>query len=160
MQLDLCLKQQFFLPTKGFHQESVSIITHKHVVAARFRKSSEFCGGNKTFQIPRDIRYSSYGYGLSADAKGSPKTVFPIINFPEDTFGLREDAVKLFKDNGIDQQDLIFMNEDIGAIVKNEGNKITLVDHNGLSALQMTGDNDFRPYIDAIIDHHEVEPML
>ncbi len=108
--------------------------------------------GNEAADL--DSMVSSIIYSYLQGTTTDDGTFVPVINIPRADFKLRTEASYLLKDTGIDETNLIFIDEiDLGALYEKGSLKLTLIDHNVLSRQQQS----FSEAVTEIIDHHNDE---
>eukprot|EP01103_Thecamoeba_quadrilineata_P001265 TRINITY_DN11118_c0_g1_i1.p1 TRINITY_DN11118_c0_g1~~TRINITY_DN11118_c0_g1_i1.p1 ORF type:complete len:383 (-),score=81.89 TRINITY_DN11118_c0_g1_i1:98-1075(-) len=80
----------------------------------------------------------------------------PVLNFPQQLFRLRYDCAILFKETGVNVDDLLFRDEiELDSLFQSSRLRLHLTDHNKLSEKQAS----FGPVVEEIIDHHADEKL-
>ena len=87
--------------------------------------------GNEAADLDSMASAIAYAYHLSALEKG--KTVIPVMPIPREDFRLRTEAAYVFKQAGIDLDNLLFSDDTdlLSLLARAKG--LVLVDHNKLS---------------------------
>ena len=133
------------------HVETLNIYLKQARVNADGADAGAIVIGNEAADL--DSMVSAILYGLLASAcraSGAPP-VIPVVNCPRSDFALRTEAVYLFAALGVDVDALLFIDEiDLEALHRAGRLRLTLVDHNILSAEQ----EKYANAVEAIIDHH------
>ena len=108
--------------------------------------------GNEAADLDSMASAVSFAWYLHLSDK--TQSSFPLINIPRADFKLRTEAVFLFKEAGVDIDQLLFTEDvDLNKLKAGNNIKLILVDHNKLASSQ-TG---LETVISGIIDHHADE---
>ncbi len=112
-------------------------------------KATTIVIGNEAADL--DSMASAVAYAFFLKSKKLAENPVPLINIPLDDFKLRTEAVFLFKEAGIDPENLISVNDvDLDSLYKNGNMKLILTDHNKIGAHQ----EKYKDAIVEILDHH------
>ncbi|MCK5674656.1 MAG: DHH family phosphoesterase, partial [Spirochaetales bacterium] len=116
------------------------------------KKQSTIVMGNEAADLDSMASAVCYAWYLYLSDKN--QSSFPLINIPRADFKLRTEAVFLFKEAGVDIDQLLFAEDVDLEILNKDGNlKLVLVDHNKLASSQ----SGLEKSISAILDHHADE---
>jgi exopolyphosphatase len=108
--------------------------------------------GNEAADL--DSMASAVSYAWYLYLNNSSENVFPLINIPREDFKLRTEAVYLFKEAGVEVDQLLFAEDIDLETLKRDGNlKLVLVDHNKLASSQ----SGLEKSVSLILDHHADE---
>ncbi|XP_067938667.1 exopolyphosphatase PRUNE1-like isoform X2 [Watersipora subatra] len=105
--------------------------------------------GNESCDLDSAVSALSYAF-LLQHQKNPDQQFIPVLNVPRRDYPLKTEVVFLFTKYGINQLDLIFL-DDIEALRRNgRYNGVHLVDHNVTS----TSLSDMEAHVKTIVDHH------
>ncbi len=105
--------------------------------------------GNEAADLDSMASAVTYAYFLKITGKA--KRVVPLINIPLADFKLRTEAVFLFKEAGVDAENLISVTDtDLNSLYSKGNMRLVLTDHNKIGAHQET----FKDAVVGILDHH------
>ncbi len=109
--------------------------------------------GNEAADL--DSMASSIAYGYLLSLQDTASVALPVMPIPRADFKLRTEAVYLFREAGIELDDLVFFDDvDFDKLIA-DGAVIILVDHNRLSlALEQ-----YHLSVVGVVDHHKDEEM-
>lgn len=108
--------------------------------------------GNEAADLDSMASAVTYAWYLHLNDTGG--NYFPLINIPRADFKLRTEAVFLFKEAGVEIDQLLFAEDvDLELLNKEDNLKLVLVDHNKLSSSQ----SYLEKSIISILDHHADE---
>lgn len=111
--------------------------------------------GNEAADLDSMASAVVYAWLLSREAGGS--VCVPLIPIPREDFRLRTEAVYLFKEAGISEHDLLFLDDvDLAALKARSALKLVLVDHNKPSKAMAA----YTDCVTGIIDHHQDEGLF
>ncbi len=108
--------------------------------------------GNEAADL--DSMASSIAYGFLCSILSPAQLALPVMPIPRADFILRTEAVYVFKEAGINLDDVVFFDEvDLDSLMTNAN--LALVDHNILA----TGLAKFSDQVVTILDHHKDEGL-
>jgi exopolyphosphatase len=108
--------------------------------------------GNEAADL--DSMASAVSYAWYLYLSDINQSSFPLINIPRADFKLRTEAVYLFKEAGVEIDQLLFAEDVDLETLNNNGNlKLVLVDHNKLASSQ----SGLEKSVSSILDHHADE---
>jgi exopolyphosphatase len=103
-----------------------------------------------------DSMASSVAYAWLLARQPGELLTLPVINIPRGDFALRTEAVWLFREAGVQVDDLIFLDEiDLDRAHAQGRLRLVLVDHNSLPASR----RDWGRIVEEILDHHADEGL-
>ncbi len=109
--------------------------------------------GNEAADL--DSMASSIAYGYLCTLQNPDTPALPVMPIPRADFHLRTEAVFVFKEAGINLDDLVFLDEvDLDGLMSGAG--LVLVDHNVLAP----GLEKFSNKVVGILDHHNDEGLF
>ncbi|PKL07661.1 MAG: hypothetical protein CVV51_12940 [Spirochaetae bacterium HGW-Spirochaetae-7] len=138
----------------GKMNDSLGTFLKDSAQAARAGKPARIFMGNEASDLDSMAASILFAWSSGAASGGLPN--IPVMNIPREDFNLRTEALWLFQEVGIDQKDLVFLDDiDLGKLLAGAASRLVLVDHNKLSAAQVA----WEPKVEEILDHHADEGL-
>ncbi|MCL2792737.1 MAG: DHH family phosphoesterase [Spirochaetaceae bacterium] len=107
--------------------------------------------GNEAADIDSIASSIVYAFFRESINQKKEEIFLPVINIPEDDLRLRNEAIYLFSQTGIDPKNLIFIDQiNLKELTEKRKLKLILVDHNKISYKQ----EFLSACIEEVIDHH------
>lgn len=127
-------------------------------LASRVRTSSvvRVVVGNEASDLDSMASSLTYAWLEARRAGENDPPVVPVMNIPREDFPLRTEAVWLFREAGVEVEELLFLDDvDLAALHAQGRLRLVLVDHNRLPARREA----WGPAVEEILDHHEDEGL-
>lgn len=111
--------------------------------------------GNEAADL--DSMASAVVYAWLRSREAGSSVCVPLIPIPREDFRLRTEAVYLFKEAGVSEQDLLFLEDvDLAALKARSALQLVLVDHNKPSKAMAA----YADCVTGVIDHHQDEGLF
>ncbi len=120
-------------------------------------KAARICvvTGNEAADL--DSMASALVYAWLRSCENGSSAFVPLIPIPREDFRLRTEAVYLFKEAGISENDLLFLEDvDLAALKARSALELVLIDHNKPSKAMAV----YADCVKGIIDHHQDEGLF